>query len=170
MINKILFQDNNSEQQGLVQINFSNLNLGMDIVFRPKNYNENIKGSVSEIFTKNNSQDIIGCLAISDTGEWLTLYEEDEVLLYIANNTKIQESMKVPNTDSEKVIPPIPQIYNKSNIPSEVQTNNENSHQNKNVLPNLFAGREFVNHENAKFPEWSIIPPNQFINPRIKLK
>lgn len=35
--------------------------------------------------------------------------------------------------------------------------------------PNLFQGRTESELGNAKFPDWDIVPPNQFINPRIKL-
>lgn len=38
----------------------------------------------------------------------------------------------------------------------------------KNVKPNLFQGRTEAELQNAKFPDWDIIPPTQFINPRIK--
>lgn len=37
------------------------------------------------------------------------------------------------------------------------------------VKPNLFQGRTESELGNAKFPDWDIVPPNQFINPRIKL-
>lgn len=37
------------------------------------------------------------------------------------------------------------------------------------VKPNLFQGRTESELGNAKFPDWDITPPNQFINPRIKL-
>lgn len=36
------------------------------------------------------------------------------------------------------------------------------------VKPNLFQGRTDAETQNAKFPDWDIVPPNQFINPRIK--
>jgi hypothetical protein len=36
------------------------------------------------------------------------------------------------------------------------------------VKPNLFQGRTELDNGNAKFPDWDIVPPNQFINPRIK--
>lgn len=37
-----------------------------------------------------------------------------------------------------------------------------------NIKPNLFQGRTEAKLGNAKFPDWDIVPPNQFINPRIK--
>ncbi|MCD0467791.1 hypothetical protein [Flavobacterium sp. ENC] len=37
-----------------------------------------------------------------------------------------------------------------------------------NIKPNLFQGRTEAELGNSKFPEWDIIPPTQFINPRIK--
>ncbi|MFD1604267.1 hypothetical protein ACFSJW_07790 [Flavobacterium artemisiae] len=36
------------------------------------------------------------------------------------------------------------------------------------VITNLFQGRTEPELENAKFPDWDIVPPSQFINPRIK--
>lgn len=36
------------------------------------------------------------------------------------------------------------------------------------IKPNLFQGRTEAELANSKFPEWDIIPPTQFINPRIK--
>jgi hypothetical protein len=54
----------------------------------------------------------------------------------------------------------------------------ENSEQRENtnhekkdettVKPNLFQGRTEAEIGKAKFPDWDIVPPNQFINPRIK--
>jgi hypothetical protein len=34
--------------------------------------------------------------------------------------------------------------------------------------PNLFQGRTEAAAGNARFPDWDVVPPNQFINPRIK--
>lgn len=34
--------------------------------------------------------------------------------------------------------------------------------------PNLFLGKTEAEQGNAKFPDWDILPPHQFINPRIK--
>lgn len=36
------------------------------------------------------------------------------------------------------------------------------------VQPNLFQGRTEAETKGSEFPEWDIVPPNQFINPRIK--
>ena len=36
------------------------------------------------------------------------------------------------------------------------------------IKPNLFQGNTQGGIDTAKFPEWDIVPPNQFINPRIK--
>lgn len=33
---------------------------------------------------------------------------------------------------------------------------------------NLFHGRTEAEVNNSKFPDWDIVPPNQFINPRVK--
>ncbi|WP_157844649.1 hypothetical protein [Chryseobacterium sp. Leaf201] len=54
--------------------------------------------------------------------------------------------------------------------------NNNNSEENKNPKPvqlqrpNLFQGRTDGEKENAKFSDWDILPPHQFINPRIKAR
>lgn len=46
----------------------------------------------------------------------------------------------------------------------------ENKTHNPQQLPrpNLFQGRTEGEKNNAKFPDWDIVPPNQIINPRIK--
>jgi hypothetical protein len=36
--------------------------------------------------------------------------------------------------------------------------------------PNLFQGKTEGKKENAKFSDWDILPPHQFINPRIKTR
>lgn len=36
------------------------------------------------------------------------------------------------------------------------------------VKPNIFQGRTEGGKGNAQFPDWDIVPPNQFINPRVK--
>ena len=50
------------------------------------------------------------------------------------------------------------------------QSENTNQEPKKEISlkPNLFQGRTEAEKGNAKFPDWDIIPPNQFINPRIK--
>ena len=50
------------------------------------------------------------------------------------------------------------------------QSENSNHEQKKevSVKPNLFQGRTEAEKGNAKFPDWDIVPPSQFINPRIK--
>lgn len=34
--------------------------------------------------------------------------------------------------------------------------------------PNIFQGRPDSQPDPAKFPDWDILPPNQFINPRLR--
>lgn len=36
------------------------------------------------------------------------------------------------------------------------------------VASNIFQGRVDGEGKNASFPNWDIVPPNQFINPRIR--
>lgn len=53
---------------------------------------------------------------------------------------------------------------------SEESEDNSQEITKENIIkPNLFQGRTESELGNAKFPDWDIVPPNQFINPRIKL-
>ncbi len=53
---------------------------------------------------------------------------------------------------------------------SEESEDNSKEIKKENIIkPNLFQGRTESELGNAKFPDWDIVPPNQFINPRIKL-
>ncbi|BAV05436.1 hypothetical protein SAMN05421788_105110 [Filimonas lacunae] len=52
---------------------------------------------------------------------------------------------------------------------NEQQRDNSNTpDKNKQAKPNLFQGRTETETQAASFPNWDIVPPNQFINPRIK--
>lgn len=52
---------------------------------------------------------------------------------------------------------------------SEQSENTDNKTKKENqAKPNLFQGRTEAETQNAQFPDWDIVPPNQFINPRIK--
>lgn len=52
---------------------------------------------------------------------------------------------------------------------SEQTENTNNTPQNENLIKqNIFQGRTEAEKGNAKFPDWDIVPPTQFINPRIK--
>ncbi|MGN6297660.1 MAG: hypothetical protein ACTHM7_12820 [Ginsengibacter sp.] len=54
---------------------------------------------------------------------------------------------------------------------SEQSDNGNNNLKIENqVKPNLFQGRTESEKGNAKFPDWDIVPPNQFINPRVKMQ
>lgn len=59
-------------------------------------------------------------------------------------------------------------------ILGEGSQSSENGHQQQpgkessSIKPNLFQGRTEAEKGHAKFPDWDIVPPNQFINPRIK--
>ncbi len=48
------------------------------------------------------------------------------------------------------------------------QSGNGNIKKENQVKPNLFQGRTESEKGSAKFPDWDIVPPNQFINPRVK--
>ncbi|QGK75306.1 hypothetical protein [Flavobacterium sp. SLB02] len=52
---------------------------------------------------------------------------------------------------------------------SEESENTIQEMKKENIIkPNLFQGRTESELGNAKFPDWDILPPTQFINPRIK--
>jgi len=53
------------------------------------------------------------------------------------------------------------------NVDESKSTNHE-IEADHNQRPNIFNGRPETDGENSKFPDWDIIPPTQFINPRIK--
>ncbi len=55
-----------------------------------------------------------------------------------------------------------------SDYPEQLGDNNHAQKKENAVKSNLFQGRTEAEKGNAKFPEWDIVPPNQFINPRIK--
>lgn len=54
------------------------------------------------------------------------------------------------------------------NHSEKTEDNSQEIKKEISIKPNLFQGRTEADLENAKFPEWDIVPPNQFINPRIK--
>jgi len=40
----------------------------------------------------------------------------------------------------------------------------------KGVAPTIFLEKAETENKHSKFPDWDIVPPYQFINPRIKQK
>ena len=72
-------------------------------------------------------------------------------------------SVQPENTKQE----PISEIILGDNSAQPENTNHELKNENT-VKPNLFQGRTEAEKGNAKFPDWDIVPPSQFINPRIK--
>lgn len=51
------------------------------------------------------------------------------------------------------------------------QAPEHNNHETKKEITpktNIFLGRPEAGKAYAQFPDWDIIPPNQFINPRIR--
>ena len=54
------------------------------------------------------------------------------------------------------------------NNSEQSENTNHEAKKETTVKPNLFQGRTEAEKGNAKFPDWDIVPPNQFINPRIK--
>ena len=56
------------------------------------------------------------------------------------------------------------------NNSEQSENGNGNLKKENQIKPNLFQGRTDSEKGNAKFPDWDIVPPNQFINPRVKQK
>jgi hypothetical protein len=63
-------------------------------------------------------------------------------------------------------------MNNKIILGNSVEANASNGQESENVKPNpkpnLFIGRLENEVDKSKFPEWDILPPGLFINPRIK--
>lgn len=57
-------------------------------------------------------------------------------------------------------------IFEKDSNPQK--ENNIEPQKKTKTLPNLFKGRTSAEIQNAKFPDWDIVPPHQIINPRRK--
>jgi hypothetical protein len=55
-----------------------------------------------------------------------------------------------------------------SSISDNSKMNNHEILNERIEKPNLFNGRPDFEINSATFPSWDILPPNQFINPRIK--
>jgi hypothetical protein len=51
-----------------------------------------------------------------------------------------------------------------------LEDNNQEPKKDNTPLPNIFQGRPEVEQSSSKYPDWDIVPPDQFINPRIKQK
>jgi len=140
-------------------ISFSSLQEGMTIFFYDEEQNL-IKGKVDELYvSEDNSNRIIGCSATVSDGTQYYIYEEsgDEIF-----------SDEKPN--SENKIPSQPIKVESKSEPKKIlmPTNNDKPVAPKKEVHNLFQGRTESEKGNAKFPDWDIVPPNQFINPRVK--
>lgn len=60
-------------------------------------------------------------------------------------------------------------LFGNDSEQSEKNTYADSNNKKENqIKPNLFQGRTEAETQNAQFPDWDIVPPNQFINPRIK--
>ena len=145
------------------KITFSDLREGMSISFYDDEENS-ISAEVSELyFADDDENKIIGCAATSTDGTPYALYEEDGVEIYSSNQNTSEVEANIQEqtikngvetkTETKKIIMPINEI--KPPVP-------------KKEINNLFKGRTESEKGNAKFPDWDIVPPNQFINPRIK--
>jgi hypothetical protein len=160
MENKILFDENGNNSMKGNRISFSNLQKRMKICFLDEE-KKFIVAEVVEVYVSDNDENkIIGCAVTSSDGTPYALYEEDGIILYsekqvIETKPIIQQQETKIVTDQKKVM---------------MLTKESNPTVPKNEIKNLFQGRTELEKGNAKFPDWDIVPPNQFINPRIKQK
>jgi len=127
------------------QIQYSQLKVGINIVFEDEN-GQNLSGQITELFTVNDEETdlefISGCLVKAAHGEEYKLFEENEEKIWLLNTGLKQKTEEVVLKEENKI--------------------------ERKPAPNLFKGRTEAEKSNAKFPDWDIVPPNQFINPRIK--
>ena len=145
-MSKILF---NQEPSNAIlkgeQIQYSQLKVGIKIVFEDEN-GQNLSGQINELYTDNDEETdiefISGCLVKATDGEEYELFEEDEEKIWLLNTGLKQKTEDVVLKEENKI--------------------------ERKPAPNLFQGRTEAEKGNTKFPDWDIVPPNQFINPRIK--
>ncbi len=83
-------------------------------------------------------------------------------------NEKNSDQQEINNTVNEEA-------QNNSKILfGDTSTKSEAVESEKNQVvverDNLFQGRTEAQEANSKFPDWDIVPPNQIINPRIKVQ
>lgn len=136
---KIMFQENASDEFPKgKELQYKELALDMQVYFKNEK-GESASGRVSKLFTNENEE-----------GKWIIGCEiisqqGDEITLLEEDNVRIW--LVSPLSEEQPV---------------------ENPSQEEETLPNLFqANPESINGK-AQFPDWDIVPPNQFINPRIK--
>lgn len=145
-MSKILF---NQEPSNTIlkgeEIQYSQLKVGINIVFEDEN-GQNISGQITELYTNNDEETdlefISGCLVKASDGEEYELFEENEEKIWVLKTDNKQKTEEAMLKEENKI--------------------------ERKPAPNLFQGRTEAEKGNAKFPDWDIVPPNQFINPRIK--
>jgi len=159
MDNKILYDENGSTPLKGKEISFSNLTEGMKISFQNEE-DEFISAEVVELYVAEEDENIIiGCAASDSEGTSYALYEEDGTIIY---STQDVVAIK-PTIQKQEVKPQIQNEQKKIIMPVE-----ETKATPKKEVDNLFKGRTESEKGNAKFPDWDIVPANQFINPRVK--
>lgn len=147
-MSKILFskQTSNEISRGK-EIQYSKLKLGKIIVFEDEK-GQNISGQITKLYTNQYEETglefISGCLVKTNDGDEYELFEEYGEKIWLINIDNNQKNEEVFLKERVRV--------------------------DRSPAPNLFNGRTEAEKGNAKFPDWDIIPPNQFINPRIKTK
>lgn len=151
MTNKIIFNDDTNNLILGEKISFDSLHEGMTISFYDDDEKLIFADVVELCFATDEKNKIIGCFAESNDGTSYELYEENEVLIY-STSFKNQNSDFLKQTEIEGVL-----------IPKDEKENSL-----KRQIPNIFSNRLESEIDNSKFPEWDILPPNQFINPRLK--
>lgn len=149
MDNRILFAENGGDINKGDEIQFASIKEQMQIVFTDEE-GKSIIGVVSQIYTDTeNDNETIGCEVKTNNNDAYDLFFKDGDKVY--NPIKVPASISItPNEMKEK-----------ATVEREV----------KNPVvqkSNLFQGRTELDGGLAKFPDWDIVPPDQFINPRLK--
>lgn len=143
-MSKILFgsQPSNNKKQGK-EIDYTDLHVGMEVYFEDDE-SQIILGEITEIFKEGDinteSEYTVGCVINTEYNTFSRYIEDGDKLWSVIVN---QESKNLEEQTS-------------------VQKNAQ-----KNI-PNIFSNQRNTENGYSKFPNWDILPLDQFINPRIK--
>lgn len=144
-MNKILFSDQGNDpvkKQGSI-LNYDELDTDMEVFFEAEDSKIKL-GRIVDLFVEGDEETeeeyVVGCLIEDDEFQYERYEENDDNIWAV----EIQENSGVTN--------PVVTVEKKP----------------RKELPNIFAKRSEETSSYAKFPDWDILPPDQFINPRIK--
>lgn len=145
-MSKILFGNESSTSSKKLgnQIEYATIKKG-DQVYIMDDNSEIIIGEVVDLYYEglqtDGTEEIVGCIIQTEFSGQVARYKQDGDIIWAV----VPEDKGGSNADIKTVVAT-----------------------KKIDLPNIFAGRSESNISYSKFPEWDILPPDQFINPRIK--